>query len=440
MKQDLKSYFAEISAIASDVPSHIVEDFRSAISDYENIDKECKDYLLNTYAEKIEYCISTLYPLFNITWRIITARPEDLFDYLDIPARLSAIYTYEDAYEILKEFPDDSAKGILNRFTENSSLRSRIIRAFENSQKEIFANELERTGEDYTNKLNSLYLLFWIYTITNLAYTSEEISTVDVSNFLLTLPKKLGIKSDVRKKEAYSQIQLLNQLLRASTLIEFIDNTRNVISIYGIDKFDDLVEELIFQQSITFYTVYQRLSEGLFQEEQNLYDGILRSSLFSGYLERIKEIVNDSQEGSPSFLPPDFFNKNNRKQNEQGCIGLLKQRIIDAGVPAITNIINFLAENDHIDDTDVSKRNWAFRLTGFHAEYALEGTNWHGEGNLLSVIIQNFYEPCDKWKNTKRLIKLESTLYRSSTLRKKNEQDRLFAELYHTNYGIDLLK
>ena len=463
MIQDYNSYFEGLKGCVNLFPLSVVDDFQAAVDEYDGLDDEIRDYLLGTLSEEMKYMITTFYPIQLLTSKILTARPDELFDYLKPEANTSAIYTYEDAYDLLKDFPDESAKSILNKFVVNSSVKSRIIRAFQKSDKELFAEELEKTNEDYTDKLNSLYLLHFIFRhlILFLDYFKSFINDTELedekykpisemTNSVWDIPKKLGTKPDWTIEDSGNQIKLFSELLTVESWQELISNVEEKAKELGIYKFDLELGWVIYENSLIYYSIYLNIASCLYPEEKALYERIFAASSNVEYLEKIKKHFEEETkteleevEQVPSnfeFLPKEFYDGRYKKQNDYNCIGIIRQRIADSGIDSLTRIINFLADNGHIDNNDDAKRNWAYRLTGYHSEYALDGTHWYGETNLLACIISNFYESGNKWQRAEKLISLDGKMYRASTIRKTNEQDIQFAKLFLEIYGIDLLK
>jgi len=154
-------------------------------------------------------------------------------------------------------------------------------------------------------------------------------------------------------------------------------------------------------------------------------------------------IIEDYPEPNTDiFLPNDFFHIQNRKSEKS--IGILKIIFIqcDEAIKKYCELINHLAKHGYIGDSQDVKRNLAYKLSGYYIEYNADSIEWHGETNILSVLISRMVEHGQKWKNAKKAFVFDKDvrLYNSSSLRNDNSYDLQFAELFKRLYSIDLYK
>lgn len=121
--------------------------------------------MLEDVACLIELATSTLIPLTFVVFRIIAERPWEQFksiapsDEIDHPL----ISTYSELYDILNGYKTEAAIRLLEYISPNSSLRSAIISAYKESDKAIFCDRIEKSGEDFTDYLNKIYILTYRY-------------------------------------------------------------------------------------------------------------------------------------------------------------------------------------------------------------------------------------------------------------------------------------
>ena len=153
-------------------------------------------------------------------------------------------------------------------------------------------------------------------------------------------------------------------------------------------------------------------------------------------------IKDDLEPNTDIFLPNDFFYIQNR--NSDKSIGILKIGYTECNeaVNRFCELINHLAKHGFIGDNQETKRNFAYKLSGYYIKYNTTPVEWHGETNILSVLISRMVESGQKWQNAKEAFVFDKDvrLYNSSSLRKNNSYDMKFAELFKRLYEIDLYK
>jgi hypothetical protein len=153
-------------------------------------------------------------------------------------------------------------------------------------------------------------------------------------------------------------------------------------------------------------------------------------------------IEDDLEANTYIFLPNDFFYIQNR--NSDKSIGILKIGYTECNeaVNRFCELINHLAKHGFIGDNQETKRNFAYKLSGYYIKYNTTPVEWHGETNILSVLISRMVESGQKWQNAKEAFVFDKDvrLYNSSSLRKNNSYDMKFAELFKRLYEIDLYK
>lgn len=418
----------------------------------------------------IELATSTLIPLTFVVFRIIAERPWEQFksiapsDEIDHPL----ISTYSELYDILNGYKTEAAIRLLEYISPNSSLRSAIISAYKESDKAIFCDRIEKSGEDFTDYLNKIYILTYRYESIDMLiekFSSLKRGKINIDEFIDLMESDEDLNEDVPSFEQIAKhfsgrSNGLNEFSEQFTpllpiITYFNDNSNGCDDLSSliadlasyIDKLDieslsDSIGNVASWWPYIVLCYYDEMKEGLLSKESEIIDGLICNSQFEEYIcdiyDKVKKDYSDENEiiePQPNeernlFLPLDFYNTRNRKQGETECITNIKQRLVEAGVEPLCSMIDFIAEHEHIENTSEQKRNFAFRLTGFHSDYALpEKVHWHGDTNILSFIIQKFYERSD-WNNARRLIDTDNKLYNNSELKKSSFEEQEFKTLF----------
>lgn len=470
-------YFVELKELAQPLPDTLVNKYREALEGVKDVSPETIK-ILEDVACFIELATSTLIPLTFIVFRIIAERPWELFNSATPSNEINRplISTYSELYDILNGYKTEAAIRLLEYISSNSSLRSAIISAYKESDKTRFCDTIEKSGEDYTNYLNKIYILTYQYDGVDMViekFSSIKRGKISIDEFLdlsesdddenIDIPsfeqidKYLCGKSN-RLKEFSEQFTPLQPIV---SFIKDDDNSKeyedlsslmadlaSIIDKQEPESLSDSIENFAGWWSYIVLSYYNELKKGLLSKESEIIDDLICNSQFEEYIcdiydEVKKEYSDDNEiiesqetvEPEPNkernlFLPLDFYNTRNRRHSETECIANIKQRLVEAGVKSLCSMIDFIAAHEHIENTEEQKRNFAFRLTGFHSDYALpEKVHWHGDTNILSFIIQKIYERGD-WNNARRLIDTDNKLYNNSTLKRTSFEEQEFKTLF----------
>lgn len=443
------------------------------------VSSETREFIYEYIPDVFNYSMSFYFPLSLILYRIVKERPWELLKLEENNTNnFAAITTYSELYDLLQAFDENAAVKLLENMTSNSSYRSKILISYQTGNKDDFCRAIEETKEDYTGFLNSLYSVsFMVYMIKPYipfvkslgnedGVDNRLIKDFDLRRSLLQVSKQTtGESFDIvsffkqylpNMKRLYEEIQSFTKCeSRTSTTNEEIaQDIANILNRYNTDSIKEEINNLIYTFTAILCDMYVKLEPGLYSKEACVIDDFVRSSeyfdVFNGVLQEV--INNSAQTGTEAdtdadelidilgncFLPHNFFDQKNRKKEETGCIGELRQCIIDAGVERLCGIINFVAERGYVDNTDDNKKNFAFKITGFSPEYAVNGEeqiNWHGHTHIVSFIIKNFYDGGKIWKNAERLICLDhgKKFYHQGELTAR-DNDKDFKEIFYKLY------
>ena len=168
------------------------------------------------------------------------------------------------------------------------------------------------------------------------------------------------------------------------------------------------------------------------------YGELFREDLISPNQQNTKENNHNEVICTEHFLPDDFFEKGNRSKKEELFVGRIEKKYEEKGITTFCSLINFLASEGYINNTDENKKNFAFKLSGYYDEYNQDKIKWYGETNILSVLIQKICYSSKKWERAKVMFEFEQKLYNSSALRKNKTADKDFANLFMQLYDEDL--
>ena len=469
-------YFVELKELAQPLPDTLVNKYREALEGVKDVSPETIK-ILEDVACFIELATSTLIPLTFIVFRIIAERPWELFNSATPSNEINRplISTYSELYDILNGYKTEAAIRLLEYISSNSSLRSAIISAYKESDKTRFCDTIEKSGEDYTNYLNKIYILTYQYDGVDMViekFSSIKRGKISIDEFLdlsesdddenIDIPsfeqidKYLCGKSNRLKEfsEQFTPLQPIVSFIKDDNGKEYEDLSSLMADLASIidkqepESLSDSIENFAGWWSYIVLSYYNELKKGLLSKESEIIDDLICNSQFEEYIcdiydEVKKEYSDDNEiiesqetvEPEPNkernlFLPLDFYNTRNRRHSETECIANIKQRLVEAGVKSLCSMIDFIAAHEHIENTEEQKRNFAFRLTGFHSDYALpEKVHWHGDTNILSFIIQKIYERGD-WNNARRLIDTDNKLYNNSTLKRTSFEEQEFKTLF----------
>ena len=464
-------YFVELKELAQPLPDTLVNGYKKALEGVKDVSPETKSFL-EDFTSFIDLASSTLIPLSFIVYRIIAERPWELFKSTKPSDEVNRtlISTYGELYDILQCYKPESAIRLLEFISSNSSLRSAIISAYKESDRATFCKALENSGENHSDYLNRIYILTCRYDGIDLfmeKFSSLKRGKVSLEDFIdsddvedaLEAPSLEQIAKHFSGKS--NGLNFISEnIAPLKPIISSLDNVESdnfesyliylasLIEKLDIDSLNDSIEFVCYFWTYSILDYYNDIKEGLFSEESNVIDNLIWNSNYEEFIcdvyedvrqeysedgnKIVPQEINDQNhsEEKEMFLPLDFYEKKNRRQGETECIANLKTKFIESGVSSLCAIIDFVAEHDYIENTVEQKRNFAFRLTGFHPDYALpEKMHWYKDTNILSFLIQRIYYRGD-WNNARRLIETDKTLYNSSELKRTSFEEQKFKTLF----------
>ena len=301
----------------------------------------------------------------------------------------------------------DLLKNIADWYKVIWGIYSIITEGVDNKNQEIIINDsfnvLEEEKGDFCRTVADLELQFPL---------SEE-------NFT---PKKISKISYENIKSVYQLI--MNTYLKMQT--DYLKERDNYSK-----EIQDIVDPYVVDpEEIDFYVELKKR-------------GCTFDAIEDNDIKKQETIIEDNLEPNKEvFLPNDFFYIQNRKSEKS--IGILNVKFIECKEPIkkYCELINHLAKYGYIGDNQDVKRNFAYKLSGYYIEYNADSIEWHGETNILSVLISRMVEHGQKWQNAKTAFVFDKDvrLYNCSCLRNSNSYDLQFAELFKRLYSIDLYK
>lgn len=463
-----KDYYVELKELAQPLPDTLVNGYKKALEGVKDVSPETKSFLEN-FSSFIDLASSTLIPLSFIVYRIIAERPWELFKSTK-PSDRTLISTYSELYDILQCYKSESAIRLLEFISSNSSLRSAIISAYKESDRATFCKALENSGENYSDYLNQIciltcqyaYIDFFMEKFSSLkrgkVSWEDFIDSIDLEDApelpsLEQIAKRISGKSNGLNflSENTAPLKPIISSLdndESDNFESFLINLASQIEKLDIDSLNDSIKFVFYCWTYSILDYYNDIKEGLFSEESDVINNLMSNSNYEEFIcvvyddvrqeyseddnKIVPHEINDQNhsEEKELFLPLDFYDNKNRRQGETECIANLNPKFIESGVRSLCSIIDFIAEHGYIENTVEQKRNFAFRLTGFHSDYALpKKMHWYKDTNILSFLIQKIYFR-GNWNNARRLIETDKTLYNSSELKRTSFEEQEFKTLF----------
>lgn len=459
-------YYKELRKIATPLSDSYYKDCEKAINKRAGIPEDTLAFLNEDVLSIINLCSSMLLPFIGLTTRIFIERPEGFMEGQSNKVLRNVAFTYSDLFDALKGLPTKSAEIVILKISSDSSITSKLVSAFRGDDRETFCDTLYSTKEDYSNYLYRVFDLTFFYDIVNSAYQAIKDAVDDnaskpesENNVISMMTNVIHTVSDTPVDDEEER-QLTHRVEVLISLVNSLDDEDTFID--GIIKNAEIegVEELssIVWWGVQFYMfiscgLYSELREGMTKEERDIYEDFFMFQpsnyveLFNETLQSVQADVEETEiedeeepdSDDPVFLPENFFNRECRTTGNDS-VGVIDDKYREKGVSAYCALINFLADEKYIDGDIETKRNFAFKLSGYYRKYDKGIIHWYGDTNILSVLIQKICNSYDKWDRAKKMFTLDTTLYNSSTLRKKRPADMDFAKLFYELYGIDLYK
>lgn len=458
-----KSYIEDLRGISKIKFKDFYTNCERIIHNKEDITDEVRNYLDEIFLPILDCATTFLIPLGLLTLKVFQTHPERLLENTSGKNLANVVVTYEDFYDILRDFPLKSAELILKKLDDNYSVTSKLINSFRNRNKDSFCETLYNSDNDNSTFIHKLFRF-------NITYKS----VVELINLL----QDLGNKTDVYEVDNNDGTMLLSSymelirsdeddasdlecillpLKRLFSLLELVYDEETFLKhiIYAINddstRFDETISLFMVMYVRAIYEPYNDLLKNITFEEHKVFEEF-RESQPKHYFEYLNNILENLDEESDlesesnnspelqvtQFLPNDFFNSKDKQTNNY--IGNIRQKYASKGVASFCTLIDFIASEGYIDNTDDNKKNFAYKISGYYSSFDKGVVKWYGETNILSVLIQNICDFGDKWKRAEVIFDCERKLHNSSTLRKASSRDKEFAELFQELYDVDLYK
>ena len=465
---DKEPYYSELRNIAVPLPDTFYNNCKEVIKQLADISEETRG-LLNEYVLWVVDLYSTLLlPFIGLTTRIFIERPEAFLEGNSNKTLQDVAFTYSDLFDFLKQFPFKSAEKLILKISPNSSITSKLISSFRNDDKDTFCATLYDTKEDYSNYLLQIYDLSLFYDIVNSGYQTIKTAiesdkdivpenNVNPLSFALSAARSVA-ETPLSEEEEALLVHRLEVYKSCAELLDdadtFIGGIINKVKEDGLDDFYDSILFVNIAFTCISCLLYSKLKDGMTIEERAIYENLFKQQsadkmdYLNDMIHRVTDELSQENENMDGeidetdaqiFLPENFFNRECRTTRNDS-VGIIDDKYREKGVSAYCALINFLADEKYIDDDIETKRNFAFKLSGYYRKYDKGIIHWYGDTNILSVLIQKLCNSYDKWDRAKKMFTLDTTLYNSSSLRKKRPADMDFAKLFYELYGIDLYK
>jgi hypothetical protein len=460
-------YYKELRNIATPFSDSYYKDCEKAINKRADIPEKTLVFLNEDMLPIINFCSSMLLPFIGLTSRIFIEHPEAFMEGQSNKTLKKVAFTYSDLFNALKELPTESAEIVILKISSDSSVTSKLVSAYRNDDSETFCDTLYSTKADYSNYLYRVFHLSFFYDLVNSGYQvikgaiednislpEDEINGISIMTNVIHTVSDTPLDDEEERQLTHRTEVLFSLVTSLDNEDTFIDDIIKNAEIEGVEELSTIVWWGV--KTFTFIScgLYSVLREGMTKVEHDIYEDFFMLQP-SNYLEYFDEILQSVQEDvvqtgvddneektdsdEPVFLPYNFFNCEYRT-TDKDSVGIIEDKYLSKGVSAYCTMINFLADGKYIDADIETKRNFAFKLSGYHKEYDKGEIHWNGDTNILSVIIQKICNSYDKWDRAKRMFKLDTTLYNSSTLRRKIASDKDFAQLSSQVYEVDLYK
>lgn len=333
---------------------------------------------------------------------------------------------WNEIFGILTTLPADLIQTIVNKTECDYGVKRALVSSITDINKDGFVEIVNGYGKE----IDFLIKAAAYYEIQNFKFDIADLEPGEASvDEMIDISSEVGEQLGVPSSLFSQVLEPLRDIEQTPTAIKdlFIGAYKSLLFVLFSEYDNYTTKELEIINQYIKQPKYLSLYESIKEEYADEYGSTPDGNHDKG------NVVN------PIFLPDNFFNREHRTTGKDS-VGIIEDKYLSKGVSAYCTMINFLADWKYIDADIETKRNFAFKLSGYHKEYDKGEIHWHGDTNILSVLIQKICNSYDKWDRAKRMFKLDTTLYNSSTLRRKNASDKDFAQLFSQLYEVDLYK
>ena len=447
---DNDSYYGELLAVSLPQPNSLNFQWDTIVNKKTPVPTDLRKSLTSRTKKRLDLYNTTLVPVAKVINRIIMERPEVFYKtYLRSNGKINYPFTYEDLYNTLMKIPYDSAERLLMKLSSNISIQSKLISSFRKSDINSFCEILCGSSEDYTSLCYSIVGIECEYTLANIFFFyfntfSENKYKCEIEE-LLHKTRILSMHLDHYIQYLYkskddggnAKKMLLKFLLEDKD--EFIQDISNMIEEgSNEDKIVDDIESAVLLFGIIILRKYAEIHDEFNEKEHIIIEDLFRKSNQQNIIKLLLEYTsNKGIDLEENFLPNDFFDNAHRTKSKNS-IGYILNKYKDKGVDAYCKLINYLAREGYIDDSIETRKNFAFKFSGYYEEFDNGVLEWKKDPNILSVLIQKICDSTNKWKRSKEMIKAKDKIHSATCLRKLNIEDRDFDIFFYQLYGESL--
>ena len=465
--QELKQYISELKQQAEETmklyPAKEMEEVREGVIKDDRYTEEEKEFCIRL-TEKVRFMSLVMSPIGKVQMAIMDKHPEKFFDdfykrELDDSLKLN----WKEIYSGLRQFPDETAIGLLKKASVSPNDYISISEAYREGNENKFISAFSDCSNDltqYIKAISSLIQMKLFFENISASEASEDDDLTDISDMLSYEAEPLleetaedgNLAKDVEDAvidpitESLQSMNLLSEILEADN-DERLDYIRNRIGNHI--EFEERIDKFIKMSFSMMLFYFHEMRPVLLRKELGVIDDIICKN--EDFKEDIYEMYNtlfpteDEEtiegetidEGSEFSLRSDFFNPKNKVQGNDGTyIKGISPTIKEKGIEPLSKLLNYLAENQYIDNTAENKEAFAYLLTGYCKPSAINKIVWNKAPNVLAYILQNFFTASDKWKRVEELVDIKSgnTLHRGTPIRKTDTEDMAFVEFVKPLY------
>ncbi|RGR96934.1 hypothetical protein [Bacteroides thetaiotaomicron] len=381
MAEDDKDYIRETREILKKGNDRLSEQIKS----------ELRQYLLESRMGA--FLIEVICPLYSVMHYIGLYRFPQLtiHEIASLDSVPNSRVSTDDFFYILTNLPRKISSVIIDNIPCSIHDKKLLYQYLINNDKESFINLIYLKDLDITNisKVCSIYSNdILINTILSTSLDEEK----------LTVLKELPISCDQNDffEEYFPALFQLRDCIRRDEYADLEPFTlafKEAMQLYlACKKYYTLKEQDIIEKIIK-NPEYTDICNNVFNE--------LKLESWANKSVEVKDISSDSDCNKEFTLPDDYFNRD-PIENNNIYFCRLQSYVKERGCKVFMEFINYLAENDYIENTIAVKEKLAFHLTGIILSDSsmerikkIERIEWKQEARYLFYIISHFYKKWD---------------------------------------------
>lgn len=339
------------------------------------------------------FILEVVIPLFYAIQHILLYRsPERSMQLLDsIDFVSNSRVSIDDFFYILTKLPRRVSGVIIDNILCSIHDKELLCQYLIDNNKESFVNLIYSKNIDITNVLK-------ICSIYSNKILAETIMSTPLDKEKMTILEEFSTPSDLIDLfeeffPALSQVIECEERNEHDNLEPFTLAFKEVLQLYLIEKKYYTSKEQAIIEKIIKNPEYTDICNNVFNE--------LKLESWVNKSVEVKDISSDSDCNKEFTLPDDYFNRE-PIENNNICFCRLQRYVKERGCKVFMEFINYLAENNYIENTIAVKEKFAFHLTGIILSDSsmerikkIEKIEWKQEARYLFYIISHFYKKWD---------------------------------------------